>query len=246
MVDLATGAVVLDLAHEGYHPDTVPFSFAFATAPDGRPLAIHRTAWNRLDIWDLRAGRCLTERECVCDRDPKLRSHCLDYFHGRLLVGPDGKRLLDAGWVWQPLCLPLVWNLEAWLANPFESEDGPTCRDLYQQEAWNVGMAFLGPDRVAIGGMVEGAKVPQGARVYDLADDPNPTIPIAIPGPQGEFFSDGNVLYSSGPGGLSRWDLEDGCRTGHIPGFEPTRHHRGAGELAQLKDGVLLRWQMPR
>jgi hypothetical protein len=31
-------------------------------------------------------------------------------------------------------------------------------------------------------------------------------------------------------------------RTGHLQDFRPTHHHRGAGELVQLIDGVLVRW----
>jgi hypothetical protein len=51
-------------------------------------------------------------------------------------------------------------------------------------------------------------------------------------------------LFSSDETGLSRWNLIDGARTGQIPDFRPTRHHRGAHELAQLTDGVIVRWAL--
>jgi hypothetical protein len=34
----------------------------------------------------------------------------------------------------------------------------------------------------------------------------------------------------------------DSARTGHIDNFHPTHYHWDAGELAQLADGLLLRW----
>jgi len=64
----------------------------------------------------------------------------------------------------------------------------------------------------------------------------------AFPGPAGEFFSDGTFLFSSSESGLSRWSTEDGARTGHLERFHPMHHHRGAGELVQLNENVLLRW----
>ena len=51
IIDLQSGKVTLTLDGGDYHPETVPFSFAFAQAK-GRLVAIHRTAWNRLDVSD--------------------------------------------------------------------------------------------------------------------------------------------------------------------------------------------------
>src|SRR5690349_8032718 len=45
--DLRSGRVTMELDGGEYHQDTVAFSFAFAET-QGRPLAIHRTGWNRL------------------------------------------------------------------------------------------------------------------------------------------------------------------------------------------------------
>lgn len=64
----------------------------------------------------------------------------------------------------------------------------------------------------------------------------------AFPGPAGKFFSDGISLFSSTESGLSRWSIEDGARTGCLQGFQPSQHHRGAGELVQLKGHELVRW----
>lgn len=248
VVDLRSGAVVLDLEHPDYCAYTVPFPFAFAENAAGETLAVYRTDWNRLDLRNLASGALLSDREVHCSGEKDPRGF-LDYFHGNLHLSPDGERLLDDGWKWHPSGMPRLWSVAAWLENPNEPESGPSCRNpCWRDNHWDLGMTFVGPKRVAISGLGDEAWAP-GFSLVDLSlPDPAHRWDPAIqefPGPTGEFFSDGEVLYSSGPGGLSRWDLEDGCRTGHLSGFEPTRHHRGAGELAQLRDGVLLRWRMP-
>jgi hypothetical protein len=90
-----------------------------------------------------------------------------------------------------------------------------------------------------------------GARVFDvtLPDGPgrrehDARELTAFAGPAGSFFSDGRWLFSSDPTGLSRWDCDDGARTGHLPGFRPTHYHRAAGELVQISGGVLVRWEV--
>src|SRR5215813_7185227 len=95
----------------------------------------------------------------------------------------------------------------------------------------------------------------RSARIFDLTLSINaPHVPNkgpwrahehkAFPGPAGVFFSEGMRLFSSDGTGLSRWDLADGARTGQIPSFRPTRHHRGANELIQLIDGAIVRWKI--
>ena len=91
------------------------------------------------------------------------------------------------------------------------------------------------------------------ARIYDITSTGNPgprwrsdwlwaRQVTVFAGPTGKFFSDGKWLYSSAEAGLSRWDPKTCARTGFIENFHPTRHHLGAGELVQLADDVLLRW----
>src|SRR5262249_20317669 len=60
-------------------------------------------------------------------------------------------------------------------------------------------------------------------------------------GPAGKFFSDGSCLYSSDKNGFSRWDINEGALTGFLAGFTPPHRHPGAGEFAQLDDGMLVR-----
>jgi hypothetical protein len=258
VVDLRSGKVTLTLNGGDYHPETVPFSFAFAES-QGQIVAVHRTAWNRLDISDASSGRLLTERGPTSYKHGEERpQHYLDYFHGGLYLSPGGTRILDDGWVWHPVGIPVIWSLERWLSeNGWESEDGPTRKDVCAREYyWDHGIAWLDENRVAIGGIGDDeAEIVDGARIFDITSTGNAgrrwrsdwqwaREVTAFAGPAGRFFSDGKWLYSANKTGLARWDLESGSRTGYIENFHPTHHHLGARQLVQLAGDILLQWSM--
>ena len=258
VIDLRSGKITLKLDGGDYHPETVPLSFAFASR-QGQVVTIHRTAWNRLDISDPSTGELLSERGPTSYRSGEQRpQHYLDYFHGALYVSPQGTRILDDGWVWHPVGIPVVWSLEQWLSGHiWESEDGPTKRDVCARTYyWDHGVAWLDEKTVAIGGIGDDdAEMVDGARVFDMTlsgaagpqwrSDWSWAREMSVfAGPAGRFFSDGNWLYSVEKDGLSRWDPKAGVRTGRINSFCPTHHHVDAGELVQLRQGSLLRWSM--
>jgi hypothetical protein len=255
VLELRTGDVTMEVDGGQYHPETVPFSFAFANAA-GQVVAIHRTSWNRLDVSDPATGALLTERELKKPQGKEplpLPEHYLDYFHGALHVSPGADHILDDGWVWHPVGVPSVWSLPSWITkNPWESEDGPSRTDVCARENyWDHGAAWLDDTRVAIEGIGDDEMM-AGARIFDvtLRGKPGPLWRTdwqwareiaAFAGPAGAFFSDGRSLFSSDPDGLSRWDPRGGARTAHLPGFTPSRHHRGARELIQLSGRTLTR-----
>jgi len=256
VIDLRSGKSTLKLDGGDYHPETVPFSFAFATWL-GKAVVIHRTAWNRLDISDASTGGLLSDRRPTSYRNGEQRpEHYLDYFHGALYLSPDGTHIVDDGWVWHPVGIPVVWSVDRWLSeNIWESEDGPTKRDVCARSYyWDHGIAWLNERTVAIGGIGDDdTEMVDGARIFDITStgtagpkwrsDWSWAREIsAFAGPAGKFFSDKKYLYSAGKDGLSRWDPRAGVRTGHIENFFPSRHHVWSGELVQLSDGALLRW----
>jgi hypothetical protein len=136
------------------------------------------------------------------------------------------------------------------------AEDGPSKLDICARDSyWGHAVCWIDEKRLAIGGIGDGddEEIIDGARVFDvtLPGAASPTwhsdwrwpLEIAtIQGPAGLFFSNGMSLFSADSAGLSRWDIAGSVRTGHIAGFNPTQHHRGARELAQLIDGTLVRW----
>jgi hypothetical protein len=257
LIDLRSGRVALTLDGGDYHPETVPFSFAFVEI-NGRSLAIHRTDWNRLDVSDPATGELLTGRGPTrYARGEERPPHYLDYFHGGLTVSPRNSGVIDDGWVWHPVGIPTIWDLRRWiLENPWESEDGPskldTCARSYY---WDRAVAWIGETRIAVAGIGDDdSAMVDGARLFDIpeagleGDAWHEDRPVAreiaiVPGPAGSFFSDGASLFSADPTGLSRWDPATGARTGRIATFHPKRYHRGTGELAQIADGELVRWR---
>ena len=237
ILELQSGEVTISLGGGDYQCHTVPYAFAFARLR-GRTVAVHRTDWNRLDLSDPGTGRVLSDRPCHTKHWPAPDpEHYLDYFHGALYVSPDGTSVVDDGWGWHPYGLVATWSLDAWLSNPWESEDGPTWKQFcWREYYWGHGIAWLSDQLVAVGGigddddwMIDGARVFDSTTAREIH---------SFAGPSGLFLSDGRWLYASDEDGLSRWDPTEGCRTGRISGFRPTRLHRGAGELAELRGNI--------
>ncbi|MFC8197894.1 hypothetical protein ACFUTV_21145 [Streptomyces sp. NPDC057298] len=248
VIDLRTGEVTLALDNQGYEEETVPFSLAFGQSL-GRCVVIHRTDWNRLDVSDAESGALLTERSFPPSADGgALPEHHLNYFHGALYVSPDGKRILDDGWVWHPIGVPSVWDLAPWIgSNVWESEDGPSRVDVCgRADYWDRGMAWIDSVRVAVEGIGDARSVmQQGARIFDVGRTGEYGMAaelLAFEGPTGPFFSDGTHLFSSGDAGLSKWDPTEGKLLGVVPGISPTHHHPGARQFLQLADGVVRLW----
>jgi hypothetical protein len=78
-----------------------------------------------------------------------------------------------------------------------------------------------------------------GVRLFDA---PTGTELASFAGPTGALFADRGRLYAATPDGLDVWDPFTGERTGTVPGFVPTAHHPGAGELAARRR-VLRIWR---
>jgi hypothetical protein len=253
VVDLQVGRVTLALDNQGYHEETVPFSAAFAESR-GRCVVVHRTAWNRLDVSDAQTGALLTDRSpTVAVEGEAVPEHYLDYFHGALYVSPDGKRILDDGWMWHPVGFPAVWDLDRWIEGTvWESEDGSSRVDVCGREYyWDHSMTWIDSVRVAVEGLGDdAADMRPGVRIFDTSRTgqgglwriPTAVELLAFEGPTGRFFSDGTRLFSSDDTGLSIWDPVEGALLDVVPGFSPTHHHPGAQQFLQLTNGVARLW----
>ena len=236
VVDLSTGRTTMTLDSGEYHARTVLFSLTFAEHA-GRPVVVHRTDWNRLDVSVAGTGELLTPRPTL----DRTNEHYLDYFHGALHLSPDGDRLLDDGWIWQPLGAPVVWSLGAWLGgNVWESEDGPTYAYFGDgHENWNVAMTWIDDVLIAVEHTEE--DLPPGALVFDTTKTGEESYVARIPGAVGRYFSDGRHLLTVDADGLHVWDPRDGTRQTTVPGFAPTHHDRVNGMVLELRaDWVAL------
>ncbi len=103
------GAFVRELNRSYYFASSYDFPICLWRDADGRALVGHcPEEYNRIEIEDAQTGARLTAGE----REPA------DFFHSRLQVSPDGKRMLTAGWVWHPFDAVGAFDLEEALRDP--------------------------------------------------------------------------------------------------------------------------------
>jgi hypothetical protein len=243
VLDLATGPTVLRLDRGSHHPEQTRFPVAFVTLRDGDTVVIAATDWNRVDAFDPASGQLLTPRRPTSYRTGEQRpAHHLDYFHGALHPSPDGRWVLDDGWVWQPLGVPSAWSVERWLGgNVWETEDGPSLA-MFGERAylWDAPMCWVDERRVAIWGRgYDDEAMLDGIAVYDVEDV---VLVAEFAGqPRGDLWSDGRRLLATGDGELSVWDPFTGERTARLPETAPIAFNRWLGELLVEDDGRLRR-----
>lgn len=243
VVELERCEITMQLDGGDYHERTVPFSICF-TSLGGKTILIHRTAWNRLDASDPRTGKLLTERDTAYHENGERPPHHLDYFHGELRASPCGTRLFDAGWIWQPVGVPRIFDIAPWLSsNVWESEDGPSERWLNFREDWNFPACWLDDNCIALGGMgdwdddeFETAAAPPGVRIVDVRRKSLvPDRKLSMSTEPHELFTDGRLLFAAHENSTSAWSLETGECTKMLEGFAATHHHLRQRQLLEVK-----------
>lgn len=243
VLDLDDFKITLQLDGGSYYPETVAFSLCFLSLR-GAAVVVHRTAWNRLDASDPRTGALLTQRGPTTYIDGKAPPHYLDYFHGRLHPNPSGSRLLDDGWVWQPVGIPRVFDAVAWLTgNVWESEDGPSVQALTYSDDWNFPACWIDDERIALGGMSDwndeefaSDPAPPGLRIVDLGQPgttPDRKLPMNA-APQA-LFADGRSIFAVHGSDTSAWSVDTGDCTQVLHEFQASHHHRQRKELLEVK-----------
>ena len=116
VVDGTKGVVTADNAHR--HVREINRSFYCASAyeypveigvlPEHGPVLFHcPDDYNQVVIEKIESGERLA-----------APTDCVDYFHSRLQLSPNGRFLLSAGWVWHPVGVMHVYDLDIGLENP--------------------------------------------------------------------------------------------------------------------------------
>lgn len=252
VVDLATGAPTMTLERGDYHIDFCQFSVAFCTHED-RPLLIHATDWNRLDLSDPRTGALLTPRGPTSYRRGEPRpEHHLNYFHCGLSASPGQEWVVDNGWVWHPWGIVRSWSLSRWISlNPWESEDGSSLRALCGRNyLWDAPLCWIDATTLAVWG--EGRDdeqmlpavllfdVVSGAQVGGFAGPDVAPHSVWPPSKarRGWMTFDRWLFAVSPQHGTGVWDVATGERLHHDPACTPIAYHRGAKQfLTVLADG---------
>lgn len=167
---LEDGKIVRELNRSYYCADAYEYPVALFNDVNGRLLLAHcPDEYCRLEIEDVNTGRALTTSS---DRKPS------DFFHSRLLVSPNGKRLLSAGWVWHPWSGVLTFDLSEVIQEPARLDKGEHAKP---HSGYEEGSAcWLDDDTLIIGGNgdeedLDGGEeslgpnlLPRGLAVYDL------------------------------------------------------------------------------
>lgn len=211
VIERATWRTTLTITRDDYHAEHCGFPFTFVERDTGT-LVVYAPAWNRLELADAATGTLRSTRgPMTYARGDDRPAHYLDYFHCGLAVSPGQRSIADGGWVWQPWGIVSTWSLDAWLANPYESEDGPTRQGLDGNgDAWDLPMAWLDDRRLVVWGY-PGDEVGSldAATIHDATTGTPLRWFAGVP--NGDFVFD-RWLFVTTETALSMWDVERGSR----------------------------------
>ncbi len=234
--DLETGEDTMRLCRDAGENEVSAFPVDFFVH-QGRSLLIHGAEWNRLDISDPATGNLLTGRELAAPNGQGTElPHYLDYFHCGLTVSPDGTWIADNGWVWHPVGMVTTWNLRRWIdENVWESEDGPTRRDLCDQDDWDKPLCWLDGQTLVVWGY-RGPDLPS-IRVFDVTSGREVRSFI---GPLGELVYDTYLFSFASEPGVTVWDVKTGERLLRDDTFSPVGYHHGARRFVTVRPNGLF------
>lgn len=115
---LKNGELVREINRSYYCAESYEYPAAFVTLK-GKTYLIHcPIEYNQLDFEDVETGELITN---VNGREPD------DMFYSRLEVSPEGTYLMSKGWVWHPLDMVVVFNIQECINNP-KMLDNPQIR----------------------------------------------------------------------------------------------------------------------
>ena len=165
-VILKGNSLIREINRSYYHADVYEYPIAIFKLPGGRPVIAHcPDEYCKLEIEDAETGERLTTRT----------NKPTDFFHSRLQTTPDGKFLVSAGWVWHPVDVIRLFNVEDALKEPElldgDSESEALCKSEAVEQFDLLDMssaAFHGTDQLVWTGG-DGENHPQQIiSIYDL------------------------------------------------------------------------------
>ncbi len=226
------------LQRDVHHVEQSSYPLAFIEI-QGRCLLVHGTEWNRLDVSDPSTGELLTKRESprYGNNEPRP-AHYLDYFHSTILPSPGSTRIIDDGWVWGPAGVVRTWSIARWLdENVWESEDGPTLKDLWVDDSWGRPMCWI-DDRRLVALTYDSCTddVGGGLAFFDVErNERTQTVKVNSPWRCRIFYSD-NLLFLCNCS-TAVLDLESGTEVLVDPRVSLLRHHQGTKQFLGYRLG---------
>ena len=137
---LRDGQIIRQLNRDFYHAHAYLYPIAFARLPGGREVLIHcPDKYCQIEIEDAETGDLLTKGG---ERNSQ------DVFHSRLSVSSDGRWLMSAGWVWHPVDVVHMYNLQEVMQDPHLLDgDGITPPGMWEISS----AAFVDAHTIAVG-----------------------------------------------------------------------------------------------
>jgi len=125
-----------------YQATVYDYPVCLLTLPDGRGAIAHcPRRYDTLEI-ELLDGTPLTSRSAKAE----------DIFHARLTASPDGRWLLDNGWVWHPLSIVVVYDVVRALREPEHLSSSGIALELGDAFDGDVAAATFSGDRLVVCG----------------------------------------------------------------------------------------------
>jgi hypothetical protein len=173
---LREGKILRELDRSFYYAEAYEYPITLFQEPGGQVLLAHcPREYNRIELEEAETGQALT---ASAERKP------CDFFHSRLAASPNGKRLLSAGWVWQPWGAVTCFDIARGLADPHHFDRGENASTSRKQIfAEEDAACWLSDDIIAVSATDEPEGVdedsddkeaeprflPRGIGIYDLA-----------------------------------------------------------------------------
>lgn len=123
----------LHLWREDYHADISAYPIALYKNTDAVPHLIFGEAWNHIQIMNLDTRQILTASKSLIEENAEERHiefykqttednklawpRPYDYFFGKLMISPDQKRFLSAGWIWGSFDSYNVYDIEKFISS---------------------------------------------------------------------------------------------------------------------------------
>lgn len=158
---LRRGKVIREINRSFYWAHAYEYPIVLFATADGRELLAHCPEdYHRLEIEDLATGARVTHSQ---SRDPA------DFFLSRLAVSPSGRYLMSAGWLWHPLDVVQIYDVDAALNDPTHLDRGGLALNLWADES---SATFLDDSRIAV--------TQRGECDTDEEDGPSPVGTLRI------------------------------------------------------------------
>ena len=209
VIDTDTATQTMRLVRSDYHVEHCHFPLAFVQYKS-KPLLIHATDWNHLDISDPATGKVIQDHPVEYDPDSDDDFNCAASFRGELMVSPDQNWIADNGWEWHPVGAVSSWSIIDWMeTNCWEFISGPSMQNHTGVDYfWGQPMCWIDNTILCIWGWcVDDWHIMPAVKLFDVTTGERVDW---FAGPEGALVFDGYLFSCTQDTGIAVWDVKEG------------------------------------